>query len=79
MGYYDLCRETCEVSFKVRASKDTSIRHQKKCEEFLKLIQGVSDVEQIRQKYRDTLVKSNCLKEDDDEIYQALINNQKTK
>jgi len=25
------------------------------------------------------LVKSNCLKEDDDEIYQALINNQKTK
>lgn len=43
-GNYKNLRTCIEYAFRARASKDT-IRHQKKCEEFLKSIKDITDVE----------------------------------
>lgn len=70
-------RACVEYGFRARANKD-SIRHQKKCEEFLKAIKGLTDIELIKSKYRETLVKSNCVKEEDDYFFKHLILDQET-
>ena len=66
---------------RARAVKD-SIRHQKKLDEFIKAIKtlqisiGVNGAakyeEEIRAKFRETLVKNNCLKEDDNLMRQFI-------
>ena len=41
------------------------MRHQKKLEEFFKGIKDTNNEADIRTKFKDTLIRSNCLKEDD--------------
>ncbi len=43
-----------------------NMRHQKKLEEFLKAVNENSTEEEIRSKFRDTLVKNGCLLEWDE-------------
>jgi predicted translin family RNA/ssDNA-binding protein len=58
-----------ELALKARSTKDSAqSRHQKKLEEFLKAIEGIqSNVEEMRSKFREIMVKGNAgaVKEDD--------------
>ena len=69
--------QAIEQAYRARASKD-SIRHQKKIEEFLKLAKDFKNEDEMRTKFRETLVKSNCLKEDDPILEFHILNEKAT-
>jgi hypothetical protein len=54
-----------EQAMKARANKE-GIKHSKKFEEFLKAVKDLKSEAEIKSKFREILVKSNCLKENDD-------------
>lgn len=57
---------------KARALKE-GMKHQKKCEEFLRCLREVKTESEGMQKFKELLVKSNCVKEHDD-LANELIN-----
>jgi hypothetical protein len=53
-----------EHALKMRAQKE-GMKHQKKLDEFLKAVKDITNVNEIKAKFKELLVKSNCLKEGD--------------
>lgn len=57
---------------KARAVKE-GLKHIKKCGDFLEAIKETKNEKEIKQKFRELLVKTNCVKEND-ELANELMN-----